>query len=105
MRLTKISVQNYRSIKNSGEVAIEPLQALVGENNCGKSNVLRAIQCFLSSGAGGAEASDFNDPASPVIIECEFGGLSAEERARLRPYASLWQRRGRRTHFAQCSGR
>lgn len=86
MRLTKISIQNYRSIRNSGEVAVEPLQALVGENNCGKSNVLRAIQCFLSSGAGGAEVSDFNDPASPVIIECEFGGLSTEERARLRPY-------------------
>ncbi len=86
MRLTKISIRNYRSIRNTGEVSIEPLQALVGENNCGKSNVLRAIQCFLSSGAGGMEVGDFNDPTIPAIIECEFGGLSNEERKRLRPY-------------------
>lgn len=86
MRLTKISVQNYRSIRKTGAIIIEPLQALVGENNSGKSNLLRAIQCFLSSGAGGMEVSDFNDPNEPAVIECEFGGLSEEERKRLRPY-------------------
>ena len=37
MRLTRISIQNYRSIKNTGDITIESLQALVGENNCGKN--------------------------------------------------------------------
>tara|TARA_R110002074_G_C12554346_1_gene666931 strand:- start:3129 stop:5084 length:1956 start_codon:yes stop_codon:yes gene_type:complete len=86
MRLTKISIKNFRSIHSTGEVIISPLQALVGENNSGKSNILRAIGCFLTSGAGGMQQSDFNDQTLPAIIECEFGILSDEERNRLRPY-------------------
>ena len=86
MRLSKLRIQNFRSIRDSGEMRIEPLQALVGENNCGKSNCLRAVQCFLTSGAGGMSVQDFNDPDAPCIIECEFGGLSEDEAKRLRPY-------------------
>jgi putative ATP-dependent endonuclease of OLD family len=86
MRLSKLRIQNYRSIIDSGEVRIEALQALVGENNSGKSNCLRALQCFLTSGAGGMEAQDFNNPEAPSIIECEFTGLSEDETKRLRPY-------------------
>ena len=86
MRLTKISIQNYRSVRRMGEVTIEPLQAFVGENNAGKSNLLRALQCFLTSGAGGMQITDFNDPAESAVIECEFGRLSDDERRRLRPY-------------------
>lgn len=86
MRLTKISIQNFRSIRNSGDIAVEPLQALVGENNCGKSNILRAIQCFLSPGAGGMLPSDFNEADSPAVIECEFSGLSDDEKKHLRRY-------------------
>lgn len=86
MRLTRISIQNFRSIRKSGNVRIEPLQALVGENNCGKSNILRAIKCFLSSGTGGMELDDFNDRTVPAVIECEFSGLSQDERQKLRSY-------------------
>lgn len=86
MRLTKISIENFRSIRGADEIALAPLQAFVGENNAGKSNILRAIGCFLSSGAGGMGPNDFNDQAAPAIIECEFSGLSEEQRTRLRPY-------------------
>ena len=86
MRLIKLRIQNYRSIRDSGEIRIEPLQALVGENNCGKSNCLRALQCFLTSGAGGMDVQDFNDSAADCVIECEFAGLTEEEAKRLRPY-------------------
>lgn len=86
MRLTKMSAKNYRSLRDTGNVTFEPLQALVGENNAGKSNLLRALQCFLTSGSGGMQVSDFGEPKEPAIIECEFGGLSQEERKRLRPY-------------------
>ena len=40
MRLSKVSVKNYRSITAAIDVRLEPLQAIVGENNCGKSNIL-----------------------------------------------------------------
>lgn len=86
MRLSNLTVKNFRSIRDTGKIRIEPLQALVGENNSGKSNCLRALRCFLTSGAGGMDVQDFNDPASPCIIECEFDGLSEEEGKRLRPY-------------------
>ena len=86
MRLTNISVNNFRSIKNIERMDVDPLQALVGENNSGKSNLLRTVQCFLSAGAGGTRESDFNNPEEPVAITCEFGRLSGEERRRLRQY-------------------
>lgn len=86
MRLSSISVRNFRSIKAAEKIRLEALQAFVGENNCGKSNLLRAVECFLSSGAGGVEPSDFNDQSQPASIECEFAGLSAAERKKLRPY-------------------
>lgn len=86
MRLIRLSISNYRSIKKIENLRLEPLQAFVGENNAGKSNILRALECFLSSGAGGTEPSEFNDPEQPVIIEAEFVGLSDRERRRLRPY-------------------
>ncbi|AZU03253.1 ATP-dependent OLD family endonuclease [Glycocaulis alkaliphilus] len=86
MRLSSIRVQNFRSIRDSGTIRIEPLQAFVGENNCGKSNLLKALQCFLTSGAGGMAADDFNDVNALCAIECEFSELSEGEKRRLRPY-------------------
>jgi len=61
MRLTNLRIQNYRSIVDSGEINIEPLQAFVGENNAGKSNILNAIQVFLTSGTGGITEADLFD--------------------------------------------
>lgn len=86
MRLIGFRVQNYRSIVDSGDMRIEPLQMLVGENNSGKSNILKAIQTFLTSGAGGVEQSDFFDPSQPMVLTATFGELSASERKRLRRY-------------------
>ncbi len=50
MRLISFQVKNYRSVVDSGEIRIEPLQALVGQNNSGKSNLLYALQVFLTAG-------------------------------------------------------
>ncbi|TNE61849.1 MAG: hypothetical protein EP335_14235 [Alphaproteobacteria bacterium] len=86
MRLTRICIKNFRSIRDLRDMRIENLQGIVGENNAGKSNVLRAIECFLSSGAGGVIYSDFNDPGSPIEIEAEFGDLSDQEKKNLRTY-------------------
>lgn len=45
MRLIKVQVKNYRSIKDSGEIEIEKLKTiLVGPNEAGKTVLLRAIQ-------------------------------------------------------------
>ena len=86
MRLTRLKIRNYRSIKKIENRRIEPVQALVGENNAGKSNILRVVNCFLSAGSGGMGPSDFNDKSQPAVIEAEFSGLSDDERKRLRSY-------------------
>ena len=86
MRLVRLNITNFRSIKNVEELRVEPLQGFVGENNAGKSNILRAIDCFLSAGAAGMTSSDFNDPVQQATIETEFRGLSDNERKRLRTY-------------------
>ena len=86
MRLVRLSIKYFRSIKDIDNLRIEPLQGFVGENNAGKSNILRAMSCFLSAGAGGMTPDDFNDPAQQATIEAEFDGLSNSERKRLRTY-------------------
>jgi len=86
MRLTGLRVQNFRSIVDSGEMRIEPFQAFVGENNSGKSNLLRAVQVMLTSGAAGVSETSFFDPETPIRISATFGALEPSERRRLRPY-------------------
>lgn len=43
MRLESFRVRNYRSINDSGEVAVSRITALLGRNESGKSNLLRAL--------------------------------------------------------------
>jgi len=43
MRLESFRVQNYRSINDSGEIAISRITSLLGRNESGKSNLLRAL--------------------------------------------------------------
>jgi len=47
MKLTRISIENFRSIK-SGVINVGDSNAIVGENNSGKSAVLRALNAFFN---------------------------------------------------------
>lgn len=86
MRITKLRVQNLRSVRDSTEFEVKSLFALVGENNTGKSNLLRAIEVLVSVGAARLSRSDFYDPAKPIVIKGVFGDLSPRDRQRWRPY-------------------
>ncbi|GMU80131.1 MAG: hypothetical protein AMXMBFR47_00020 [Planctomycetota bacterium] len=86
MRLTSIRIQNYRSIVDSCEFRIERLQVFVGENNAGKSNLLRGVDAFLSAGAGGITVADFFDKSKPIVFTVTFTGLRSHERKLLRKY-------------------
>lgn len=46
MRITKVIIENYRSIKHT-EIEFKPLFGLIGANSAGKSNILRAINLVL----------------------------------------------------------
>jgi len=43
MRLESFQVRNYRSINDSGEISVSRITALLGRNESGKSNLLRAL--------------------------------------------------------------
>jgi putative ATP-dependent endonuclease of OLD family len=43
MRLVSFSVQNYRSITKANKIKVGQSTVIVGPNNEGKSNVLRAL--------------------------------------------------------------
>ena len=86
MRLTKLQVKNLRSICDTGDFSLKPLFALVGENNSGKSNLLRAIDVLLSAGVGKLSRKDFNNTDLPIVIKGVFGDLAPSEKKRWSPY-------------------
>lgn len=86
MRLCQLRIQNLRAIKDSGTITFCGLQALIGENNAGKSTVLVAIEALTSSGSGGITQGDFNDLASEIVISGTFEGLSTHEESLWRSY-------------------
>lgn len=86
MRIIKLHIKNLRSVRDSTEFKVTSLFALVGENNTGKSNLLRAIEVLVSAGSARLSRSDFYDPSNPIIIKAAFGDLSPRDKQRWRPY-------------------
>ena len=86
MKLRKLHIKNMRSIVDSHEFPVTDACALIGENNAGKSNILRAVDWLTSAGVSGVKPNDFNDPEKPMIIKGTFGGLSPYEVRRWKSY-------------------
>lgn len=89
MGLARVRIQNFRSIK---DVELYPSQlcVLVGENNAGKSNILRALRTVLARdwvSVNSFTDEDFRDrnPENDIVIELKFNpplvyeGFSAED--------------------------
>ena len=76
MRLTRVRIQNYRSIKDA-KVSLSALCALIGGNNSGKSNVLKAINLVLGDrwpSVRSLEDKDFHgyDETKDIVIGLWF---------------------------------
>ncbi|MFZ0038555.1 MAG: AAA family ATPase [Candidatus Acidiferrales bacterium] len=80
MKLASLRIKNFRSVRDSGEIRVESMQALVGENNAGKSNILAALQVFLAAGSDHVTTEDFYDVSHRIVIVCTFGSLHPHER-------------------------
>ncbi len=52
MRISRVQIENYRNLKHI-DVELDNIVALIGENNSGKSNFLRALSVPLSSDDSG----------------------------------------------------
>ncbi len=77
MKLKRIKVENFRSIK-ALDVELPQVCAIVGPNNAGKSNILEAVRRVLA-GDWAPRASNFSeddvylhDAEGDIAIECSF---------------------------------
>ena len=63
------------------KVSLEPVTAIVGENNVGKSNVLLALDLFRNFSKKKIKKKDFhnNDETKAIVIKVTFGNLTKEE--------------------------
>ena len=87
MRIKHVKIRNWRSIRNL-DIDVGPLMIFVGPNNCGKSNVLTALNFFFSSSEK-AEDADRCSAAAPdedVSVELTFCELTEQDRTTFRQY-------------------
>jgi hypothetical protein len=96
VKLTKILVQNYRSFTDKTELALSGgMNALVGPNNCGKSNLLSAVGMALDPDYRFDRKHDvpgqrkFAFPRSTLTFQCET--ISQPEKTLLR-YVEAYER-------------
>lgn len=70
MQLVSFRVTNFRSINDSGNIAVSQITAMLGRNESGKTNLLRALQSL--NPPGGLKALDKvkNFPKTRRLIEC-----------------------------------
>lgn len=80
MKISRVGIHNYRSI---GDVVVtcSPVSILLGENNCGKSNILAALEFALSSSAKPAadELFAFRTDGDVLWVELTFSDLTTQE--------------------------
>jgi predicted ATP-dependent endonuclease of OLD family len=79
MKIDKISIVNYRGIKDRQVIPLSSLSSIVGKNDSGKSIILNAIASFLDPRKNPITESDFNDPKQPIEITCYFGSENLHE--------------------------
>src|SRR5206468_2209577 len=80
MRIKRLSITNYRAIRDS-TLDFSEATALIGENNSGKSTFLLALDLFFSS-TPRVKDSDFSDgnTSTPIDITVNFFDLTPNER-------------------------
>jgi len=87
MKIQKIEIKNYRSLH---DVTIYPkdILALVGRNNSGKSNVIKALELFFEASTKlvNNECSYNHNTEEPIEILITFGKLSDWEKEQFEPW-------------------
>ena len=49
MILQKIIIENFKGIQEAVSLVINPFNVIVGQNDVGKSTILKALDCFLNN--------------------------------------------------------
>lgn len=72
MYISKISLTNYRGIKEHRSINLEKFSSIVGKNDAGKTIILNSVASFLDVKTFPITFSDFNDIDNPIIFEYEL---------------------------------
>ena len=80
MKLESIHIHNYKAL-NDVSIPLSAFVCLIGENNSGKSTLLRAVELFYSGAA--IPSADFYDPGNDIRIEITFSEITESDLARL----------------------
>ncbi len=81
MNLSKLEIWNFRSIEHVS-IDIGNLTSVIGENNAGKSSILRAIELFYEESIRSIneEYFFFKDQTKPIEIALTFDSLTDDEK-------------------------
>jgi len=87
MKIQKIETKNYRSLHNL-TIYPEDILALVGRNNSGKSNLIKALELFFEGSIRLINDECFynHKPEEPIEILITFEQLSDWEREQFEPW-------------------
>jgi predicted ATPase len=82
MRISKIIVENYRSIKKV-VVELNKFSIFIGQNNHGKTNFFEALEWFYNAKSSEVEEHFRKDPASIISVEVFFDDVEVTDITRL----------------------
>jgi CRISPR-associated exonuclease Cas4 len=81
MKLKNVEIEKYRTIENLS-VSMSEMLIMIGENNCGKSNILRALDLFYQDSVRGIdeECFYFKNCTLPISITLTYDRVEEAER-------------------------
>ena len=86
MNLRWVHIKNFRSCKNV-KIQFDSMHALVGANNAGKSNILRALDFFFNPSVSKVDEETFSilkkehDNSEPVVEQARYKVIAIENEA------------------------
>lgn len=76
MKITRIKIENFRSIE-SAEIFLSEFNVFVGQNNHGKTNFFEAIDWFYNGSGDVNQIAFRREVERDVVVEIEFDGVQA----------------------------
>lgn len=84
MKISRVLINNFKSFK-SERIDFSNLMAFIGENNAGKSNVLKALDLFFKD-TKKLDKEYFNNSDEKIVIQVWFRDLNADAKETFKKY-------------------
>lgn len=106
LRIKKLSIKNFRSIVEASEIELDDLNVIVGSNDQGKSNILRALNLFFNHSRPSVNTNhifqqDFclfanvgKNKAKQIVVELTIQPPLSYQQGRLVKWKKVWRADG-----------